>query len=315
MMSKQIYFSFIIAALSFITVKRIQKAGVDHYYFLQTIFEKENGWFNFNKPEFILNLPFELREISGVTNIDNRELACIQDENGTIFIYDIDSDSIVHQYNFGSNGDYEGIARVDSTYFILRSDATLLEVNSPWDSTNVNQTKLNIPALNNEGLCYDKRDNRLLLAPKSKIGKGLEYKDIRAIYSIDLSTKEFAETPVFTINISEIEAFALEHNLLLPQKILKNSTDSISALKFMPSSIAIHPKTDEIYIVSAVDQTLVIFDKSGKIINYMQLDPILFNKPEGITFLENGDLIITNEAQMGQPTMLKFQWTTLRTNE
>ena len=34
----------------------------------------------------------------------------------------------------------------------------------------------------------------------------------------------------------------------------------------------------------------------------------LFNNPEGITFLENGDLIITNEGQMGIPTLLKFNW-------
>lgn len=307
-MSKQIYFSFIIAALSFITVKRIQKAGVDHYCFLQTIFQKEDGWFNFTKPDFVLNLPFELREISGVTNLKESELACVQDENGIIFIYDINSDSLIRQYNFGINGDYEGITRVDSTFFVLRSDATLLEISSPWDSTNVVETKLNIPSINNEGLCYDQRENRLLITPKSKIGKGLEFKDVRAVYTIDLTSKTLDETPLFLINVSEIEAFANEKGLLLPQKQSKESIDSISALKFMPSCIAVHPKTDEIYIVSAIDQTMVVFDKSGKIINYMRLDPLLFNKPEGITFLDNGDLIITNEGQMGQPTLLKFVW-------
>lgn len=40
-MSKQIYFSFIIAALSFIAVKRIQKAGVEHFYMLETLFQKK----------------------------------------------------------------------------------------------------------------------------------------------------------------------------------------------------------------------------------------------------------------------------------
>ena len=157
-------------------------------------------------------------------------------------------------------------------------------------------------------MCYDERDNRLLIAPKSKFGKGKILKDIRAIYTIDLATKELNETPLFLINITEIEAFANKHSIQLPQKISKHSSDSISALKFMPSSLAVHPKTDEIYIISAVDHTLAVFDKKGTLLNFLLLNAELFNKPEGITFLTNGDLIITNEGQMGVPTLLKFEW-------
>lgn len=313
-MSKQFYFSFVLAALSFITVKRIQKAGAEQYHFLQTIFQKEDGWFNFKKPSFNLSLPFELREISGLTDFSSNEIACVQDENGIIFIYNLESDSIIGQYNFGANGDFEGLTRVDSTYYVLRSDATLLEVRYPWDSTNVTETKLNIPTRDNEGLCYDERDNRLLLAPKSKMGKGEHLKNIRAIYAIDLVTKELNETPLFLINIDEIVDFANTHAIPLPQKLSKQSTDSISALKFMPSSLAVHPKTDEIYIISAIDHTLAVFDKKGTILNFIYLDPILFNKPEGITFLQNGDMVITNEGQMGRPTLLKFDWFRLEEN-
>jgi hypothetical protein len=313
-MSKQVYFSFIIIALSFITVKRIQKAGLDEYQYLQTIFQKENGWFNFKAPNILLNLPFELREISGITDFSENEIACVQDENGIIFIYNIDSDSIINQFNFGLDGDYEGLTMVDSSFFVLRSNATLIEVRYPYDSTNIVTTKLNIPTADNEGLCLDERSNRLLLAPKSKMGKGTEFKDTRAIYSIDLSTKQLNETPLFLINISEIEAFANANNLPLPQKMAKNSSDSISALKFMPSSIAVHPKSDEIYIISAVDQTLAVFDKTGKLLNYTRLNPLIFNKPEGITFLKNGDMIISNEGQMGAPTLLRFNWLKLQSN-
>lgn len=314
-MSKQIYFSFIIVALSFITVKRIQKAGIDHYQFFENIFQKENGWFNFKAPNLVLNLPFELREISGLTDYSPNKIACIQDENGIIFIYNLESDSIINQFHFGANGDYEGLTRVDSTFYVLRSDATLFEIGIPYDSTHIIETKLNIPTLDNEGLCLDERSNRLLIAPKSKLGKGPEFKDTRAIYEIDLTTKKLNETPLFLISVAEIESYANAHNLPLPQKITKNSGDSISALKFMPSSLAVHPKSDEIYIISAVDQTMAVFDKSGKLLNYMKLDPLVFNKPEGITFLENGDMIITNEGQMGTPTLLKFSWLKLQSEQ
>jgi uncharacterized protein YjiK len=307
-MSKQYYFSFVLAALSFITVKRIQKAGVEQYHYFQTVFQKENGWFNFKEPTLILNLPFELREISGLTNVSELEIACVQDENGILFMYNLLTDSIVGQFNFGFKGDYEGLTKADSSYYVLRSDATLLEIAFPYDSLHVTQTKLTIQEQDNEGLCYDQRNNRLLIAPKSKFGKGKILKDTRAIYAIDLATKELNETPIFLISIAEIEAFANKHLIQLPQKVSKQSSDSISALKFIPSSLAVHPKTDEIYMLSAVDQTLAVFDKKGLLMNFFMLDTKLFNKPERLTFLSNGDLIITNEGQMGVPTLLKFEW-------
>lgn len=307
-MSKQYYFSFVLAALSFITVKRIQKAGVEQYHYYQTVFQKENGWFNFKEPSLLLNLPFELREISGLTTVSELEIACVQDENGILFVYNLLTDSIVGQFSFGFQGDYEGLTKADSSYFVLRNDATLLEIAFPYDSSHVTETKLTIHEQDNEGLCYDQRNNRLLIAPKTKFGKGKILKDTRAIYAIDLATKELNETPLFLISIAEIEAFANKHLIQLPQKVSKQSSDSISALKFIPSSLAVHPKTDEIYMLSAVDQTLAVFDKKGLLMNFFMLDTKIFNKPERITFLSNGDLVITNEGQMGVPTLLKFEW-------
>ena len=310
-MSKQFYFSFVLAALSFITVKRIQKAGVEQYHYFQTVFQKEDGWFNFKEPSLILNLPFELREISGLTNFSDLEIACFQDENGILFVYDLLKDSIIGQFDFGFKADYQGLTKADSSYFTLRSDATLLEIAFPYDSSHVTETKLAIQEQDNEGLCYDQRNNRLLITPKTKFGKGKILKDTRAIYAIDLATKELNETPLFLISIAEIEAFANKNQMQLPQKISKQSPDSISALKFIPSALAEHPKTDEIYVLSAVDQTLAVFDKNGTLLNFVLLDTKLFNKPGGITFLSNGDLIIVNEGQMGVPALLRFDWLTL----
>jgi hypothetical protein len=39
-----------------------------------------------------------------------------------------------------------------------------------------------------------------------------------------------------------------------------------------------------------------------------QLNPALFNKAEGITFLENGDMLISNEGQSKKPTVLRFNY-------
>lgn len=310
-MKKQVYFSFILAILSFITVKKIEKVGADRYHFIQSpVFQKENGWFNFEEPEYILSLPFELREVSGLTNFSAHEIACVQDEDGIIYIYDLLSNSIVKRIPFGQAGDYEGLTLVDSTFYILRSDAALFKTSNFKDSVlSVENVQLSLPSWNNEGLCYDERENRLLISPKSKLGKGPENKGLRAIYEVDLEDGKLNTTPVFMINVMQMQEFAIERNIPLPVKGGNALTDSLDFnLKFMPSSLAVHPKTDDIYIISAVDQTMAVFTKSGELINFMMLDPVRFNKPEGITFLDNGDMIITNEGQMGAPTLLRFNW-------
>jgi uncharacterized protein YjiK len=309
-MKKQVYFSFVLAILSFITVKRLEKASVDRYHFVQSpVFQKEFGWFNFAEPEFIHSVPFELREISGITSHAEGQMACVQDEEGVIYIYDLYNNTIIDKITFAEPGDFEGLTKVDSTFYVLRSDAQLYSVTRSLDSVIVNSNRLSIHAWDNEALCYDQRNKRLLLTPKSKNGKGPEFKGQRAIFEISLETGKLNPIPIFTIQVEDILKFALDKNIPLPKKEASKITDSIDYfLKFKPSSIAVHPKTNDIYVISAIDHTMAVFEKSGKLINFMTLDPVLFNKTEGMTFLPNGDLIVTNEGQMGTPTLLKFNW-------
>ena len=81
-----------------------------------------------------------------------------------------------------------------------------------------------------------------------------------------------------------------------------------TVLKFRPSAMAIHPITKKLYLLSAVDHSLFIFNESGVIEQIEQLNPVLFNKSEGLTFFPNGDMIITNEGQTGTPTLLRFNY-------
>lgn len=304
-MQKQVYFSVIIAAISFITVKKIQQASIDHYHFLREIFQKD-GWFDFDHPSFTINLPFELREISGITDFSEDQIACIQNQNGTLYLYSISGDSICEQYDFGYSGEFEGLTRVDSSYFIMRNDAVLLQVDPSEDSVSVNFKQLNIPSWDNEVLCVDSRDHRLLVAPKNATGRGAELKNTRGIYTVDLETMAMNDDPLFTINISELESFGQDNAILLTKK--KKLKSAMTCSNFMPSCIAVHPKTDEVYVVSSVDHSMAVFEKSGKLINFVRFNKSLFTKPERILFLPNGDLVITNEGQQGKTSLLRFKW-------
>jgi hypothetical protein len=76
-------------------------------------------------------------------------------------------------------------------------------------------------------------------------------------------------------------------------------------IKFLPSAIALHPITKDLYLISAVDHLLFVFE-DGSLKHIEKLDHKIFNQPEGITFLKNGDMLISNEGQTA--TLLRFNY-------
>ena len=75
-------------------------------------------------------MPKQLLEISDLSYVDDKRIACVQDELGTVFIYNIASSSVEKEIPFGAVGDYEGLAMVGETVWVLRSDGKLFEVNN-----------------------------------------------------------------------------------------------------------------------------------------------------------------------------------------
>ncbi len=270
---------------------------------------KKTSGYDLSKPDVALVLPDTLREISGLTEIDSATFACVQDENGILFIYNLLENEIQKQYIFNIDGDYEGITRVDSSMYILRSDGTLFEI-SNYQSSNFKLATFatGIPANNNEGLCYDPDNNRLLIACKGKIAKGTEYKDKRVIYGFDLKTKKLTQHSIFDLDLQIIKQYAIDNKINLPTKTKKNGQITESFIKLMTSAIAIHPITKKLYLLSASDYLFFIFNMNGDIEHLELLNPDIFNKAEGITFLDNGDMIITNEGQDKKPTLLRFNY-------
>jgi uncharacterized protein YjiK len=201
---------------------------------------------------------------------------------------------------------------VGDDMYVLRSDGTLFEITN-YTSANFKLTSYatGIPADNNEGLCYDKERNRLLIACKGKIGKGPEFKDRRVIYGFNLLSKKLTAEPVFDFDVQKIKAFAVENKISLPEKTRKKKGQPVTEpfIKFRTSAICIHPISKKLYLLSASDYLLFIFDMSGNIEHIEPLSPHIFNKAEGITFYDNGDMLITNEGQDKKPTVLHFTYT------
>lgn len=266
--------------------------------------------YNFNSPDAAIALTDILHEISGITFLDSNTLVCVQDENGILFFYDITKRKIISQKNFSGKGDFEGIARAEDTIYVLRSDGILYEI-ADFKSDNPIVTSFNtdIPSKDNEGLCYDNKSNRLLIACKEKTGKGDLSKDNRYIFGFDLSSKKLIGEPVLTFDVDWLKEYAKANNIKLPLKNTKKGLAVEPDLKFHASGIAIHPLTGKIYLLSADDHLLFIFDNAGIVGQIIRLNPALLYQPEGITFLENGDLLISTEgAGKGPAGLIRFNY-------
>jgi uncharacterized protein YjiK len=274
------------------------------YIFLFSVLISRAQNYNPDKPDKVCTLPWELHEVSGVTVVDSARLACVQDENGFIYILNAISCQVLQKYSFASDGDYEGIACVGNTMYVLRSDGVIFEVNNyELKTRKVTVYPTGIPANNNEGLCYDKAGNRLLIGCKSKSGKGPGYKYFREIYAFDLSRKKLLQQPVYKFELNELLKAVEQKQIPVPIKEKKHGAEPV--LKFTISALAIHPVTKQLYVVSSADKLIFVFNEEGKVQDVIRLDATTYTKPEGIIFLDNGTMIITNEGQNGKPTLLR----------
>ncbi len=264
--------------------------------------------YDLEKPDLQLTLPDTLREVSGLVVLDANTIACVQDENGILFVYDLKKNKIKYQYAFHVNGDYEGLALVDKTIYVLRSDGMIFQIDDHAAKKKYsNSYKTGVPATNNEGLCYDQKHNRLLVGCKSSHGKGPAFKDKRAIYSFDLKTKKLSEKPIYEIDLALIRKFAEEKGIQFPVR-LKKGGEKVVVLRFRISALGIHPVTGKLFVLSALDHSIFVFDEKGQIEHIERLNREMFNKAEGIAFLPNGDMLITNEGQNKKPTLLRFKY-------
>lgn len=223
------------------------------------------------------DLPTVLKEVSGIAYIDKDRFACIQDEDGTIFIYNRASRKIEKEIPFAGPGDYEDISLIGNTAWVVRSDGKLYEKDiSSSKQAKEYATPLTIEH-NIEGLSYDKKNNRLLLAVKDGDKGSKDYKDI---YAFDLAKKTLVAEPVIRIDVN---------NELL-------STGKGKKEKMMrPSAIEIHPLTGELYVTDGPQRRLIVMDVSGNIKRTLSLGK-LFQQPEGIAFSPQGELFISNEG-------------------
>lgn len=245
-------------------------------------------------------LPDILFEISGLTiSKDGKHLIAIQDENGIVFKIDIESGALVKQFNFWKDGDYEGVETVGEEIFVIKSTGTIYGINKP-DSPKqeVIKYKFFLTKENDvEGLGYDKKNNRLLIACKAQVRVGEVKLPEKQVFGFDLASKVLSPTPVFTIDLNQVKDYLAENEHIKGyakiNEFFKRSDDKF---KFSPCAIAVHPITGNIYMTSSVGKLLIIINPEGTILHIEKLKKSLHPQPEGLCFDAKGNLYIANEG-------------------
>lgn len=226
-------------------------------------------------------LPEQLKEISAIEWLNDTSIAAVQDEEGIIFIYDLLKKKVVQEIEFGSAGDYEGLAINDNNAYVLESNGKISIIqNYKSENRTLTEYKTIFSVKNDmESLELDNEHDRLLVIPKER---GVDSDRYKGVYAFSLKDKVLDEKPIFKIDMAD--------------EVLKHHRKKKLHKTFRPSDMAIHPQTKEIYLLDGADAKLLILDKNGKAKSVYTLDDTLFPQPEGITFSPNGTLYLSSEG-------------------
>ncbi len=236
-----------------------------------------------------------LKEISGLSPTPvTGQFVAIADERGELFFLDAKKGGVVtKRVLFREKGDFEGVEMVANTIWAIKSDGDLFGITN-WNTPTFSVESIKTPLKKSddvEGLGYDPKRNALLIACKGDP----DYFIPRNIFAFDLKTRQMLETPIYSIDPEEV-------NRYVPYL----ETEKQDA--FSPSGVALHPISNDVYVISTALKRLVVLDyTSGKIKHAQRLDKKNLPQPEGISFDAEGNLFISSEGKGGDGLLLQYK--------
>jgi len=244
--------------------------------------------YDLNHP-MVYKLPSLLDEISGLIFYQKDTcLFAIDDENGILFKIFLTTPVRIEQWNFSDGADYEDLSLVDSSFFVLKSKGKL-ERFSFGGRTITGFKKLDLPvtgANEFETMFFDQKKNKLFIICKECAS---DKKEKITGFSLDPYAEKIDTS--FSINAGPIL-----QKLKLDQKI-------------KPSAASVNPVTGEIFMISSVSKVLIIFNPDFSLKQAYPISSKIFKQPEGLTFTQKGDLLISNEsAESGSAEILLFKY-------
>ncbi len=251
-------------------------------------------------PDRTYELPAELNEISDLAMAaDSKSLWGVTDELGTVYRIDLADGGIAESHDFGPRGDYEALVLLNGTLIVGASDGLLFFLGGPDAGTRTLDTTLG-PACNMEGMAYDPSRRKTLLLCKTELPKLPKGRKSFGIYAMNPETNAVVREPVIVLPRQAIDDYVGTHG---NDPSLKSNMGE----EFAPSAIAVHPKTGQLYLLSARGAMLVVLEPTGTVVKVAGLNPLMHAQPEGIAFGADGTMYISNETRGAHAMLYSYQ--------
>jgi len=234
-------------------------------------------------------LPGSLKNISAIEYLQKGKLACLQEEIGSIFIFNLETGRVEKEIPFGPPGDYEGLEIIGTAAYVACADGRILEIQhySSQKRTLIEHGSHLTVEENVNGLCYDRKNKRLLVTVKAAEDGS---QAVKGIYAFILATRVMAVKPVIDIDLKDSVFSGLQ-----PKNV-----QSV----FQPSDLDINPKDNQVYIIDGTRGQLLRIRSNGAIIGLAELDKTKIFQPEGITFTPSGEIYLASKGVRDEPGML-----------
>ncbi|RZM12326.1 MAG: hypothetical protein EOO88_45780, partial [Pedobacter sp.] len=246
---------------------------------------KDSDRYNLSQP-YVINLPPTLDEISGIAYYaKDTSVFAIIDEEALLYKIRLNQPKNIQQWAFGKANDYEDILLKDSIFFVLTSDGSVLSLQFNGDDIVTNKY---------EFVTGEKKKKNEFESMYVDSGRVI-------ILCKDCDADKKVKTSRFALDsvngqFQEVEPV---HNASVAKMVEENK------IQLKASAAAINPVTGELYVISAVNKSLYIFDAMLNPTEVYELNPKIYKQPEGLAFTPSGDLIISNEVYLeGNPTIL-----------
>jgi uncharacterized protein YjiK len=236
-------------------------------------------------------LPRVLEEVSGLTTTPDGRVLAHNDERAVV--YELDpAGNVIKAFAAGiggARGDFEGIALAGERLFLVTSSGEILETMEGEDDSVV-QYRLFPMGLQRlcefEGLAYDPATGDLLLPCKNTRTK--ELKDHVVVFSVSVDSLRPYPVPRVFFPYESLVGLGLKDS-------------------FHPSGIEVHPETGRWILISAQEESILEISPEGILIGGRELHRKTHPQPEGITFLNDGSLLLADEGQGKRGRLTRYR--------
>lgn len=226
-------------------------------------------------------LPRVLEEISGLMRTPDGRVLAHNDERAVVYELDPGGE-VIKAFAAGIGGirgDFEGIAAAGDRLFLVTSGGELLETTEGEDDSVVQYRihRTNLERLCEfEGLAYDPATRSLLLPCKHTRTRELE--DHLVVFSVSVDSLRPYPVPRVFIPFEDLRGMELKD-------------------RFHPSGIEVHQRTGRWILISAQEESILEISPDGMLVGGRELHRKTHPQPEGITFLDDGSLLLADEGQ------------------